>query len=87
MESTTYQVIDTKTQQVLSTHKDRIQARRKRDRLDMQYGAVRYVVKPVFAEESGRLEFAPGIKNGTQLQVVEADRTVRWVGVLWDVAA
>lgn len=42
---------------------------------------------PVIEARPSRLEFAPGIKNGTQIQVVESDRTVRWVGVLWDVAA
>lgn len=41
-------IIDTKTkQQVGKTYQDAKQARRQRDRLDMAYGAVRYVVKPL----------------------------------------
>lgn len=40
-----YQVIDTKTRAVMSSHKDRKQARSKADRLDLAYGAVRYVVR------------------------------------------
>jgi hypothetical protein len=40
-----YQVIDIKTKQVISAHKDRKQASRKADRLDLAYGAVRHVVR------------------------------------------
>ncbi|SOY56819.1 hypothetical protein [Cupriavidus taiwanensis] len=40
-----YQVIDIKTKAVVSSHKDRKQARNKANRLDNVYGAVRYVVR------------------------------------------
>ena len=42
-----YQVIDRQTQVVVSTHKTRVQASRKVDRLDNAYGAYRYFVKSV----------------------------------------
>ena len=42
-----YQVIDTHTKQVVSTHKTLKSASRKCDRLDNEYGAVRYVHKYV----------------------------------------
>lgn len=42
-----YRLIDTRTGQVIRSYTDRKAARRRRDRLDAQYGAVRYVVKPV----------------------------------------
>ena len=40
-----YKVIDTHTKQVISTHKTLKAAYRKCDRLDNEYGAVRYVYK------------------------------------------
>lgn len=44
-----YQVIDKQTQKVISTHKTRVQASRKVDRLDNAYGAYRYFVKTIYA--------------------------------------
>lgn len=46
---TAYKVIDKKTGQELSEHATRKDATRKANRLDRQYGAVRYRVKPVFS--------------------------------------
>ena len=40
-----YQVIDIQTNWVVSSHKTSRRAHRKADRLDMEYGAVRYVVR------------------------------------------
>jgi hypothetical protein len=50
MENTTYQIIDSKTGNVIATYTyaQRNRARNRADRLDQQYGACRYVVKPVF---------------------------------------
>ena len=45
----TYQVIDRQTQQVVGTFKNKQAARNKRDRLDLQCGAVRYMVREVAA--------------------------------------
>ena len=42
-----YQIIDCKTQQVVKTCKTRNGAYRAADRLDAQYGAVRYIVRPI----------------------------------------
>ena len=42
-----YQVIDIQTKTVLSTHATLKQASRKCDRLDLVYGAVRYVYRRV----------------------------------------
>lgn len=42
---TTYQVIDRHTGTVVSEHKTAAAARAKRDRLDLAYGACRYLVK------------------------------------------
>lgn len=42
--NTTYQVIDIRTKQVVGTFKNKQAARNKRDRLDLEYGAVRYTV-------------------------------------------
>jgi len=44
-----YQVIDTHTKQVISTHATLKQASRKCDRLDSAYGAVRYVYRRIEA--------------------------------------
>ena len=46
---TTYQVIDRQTQKVVGTFKNKQAARNKCDRLDMQYGAIRYSVRAVTA--------------------------------------
>lgn len=50
MENTTYQLIDNQTGRVLATYTyaQRHRARNRRDRLDAQYGAVRYILRPVF---------------------------------------
>jgi len=40
-----YQVIDTKTQQVIGTYATAQRARNRRDALDKAYGAVRYTVR------------------------------------------
>lgn len=50
METTTYELIDSKTGFVLGTYSyaRRNSARRRADKLDLLYGAVRYVVRPVF---------------------------------------
>jgi hypothetical protein len=50
----TYQVIDSKTQQVVGSFKSANAARAKRDRLDAQYGAVRFTVREDVVESSGR---------------------------------
>ena len=42
---TTYQIIDRQTGKVVSEHKTAAAARAKRDRLDLAYGACRYLVK------------------------------------------
>ena len=44
-----YQVIDSRTQQVVGTFKNKQAARNKRDRLDLQHGAVRYSVREAAA--------------------------------------
>ena len=50
MENTTYELIDNQTGKVLAvyTWAQRSRARNRRDRLDAQYGAVRYILRPVF---------------------------------------
>lgn len=45
----TYQVIDRHTGTIVGTFKSKQAARNKRDRLDLQYGAVRYSVREVAA--------------------------------------
>lgn len=42
----TYQVIDLQTGKVVGTYKSRRMATRKADKLDLEYGAIRYAVKP-----------------------------------------
>lgn len=51
MENTIYQLIDTQTGKVLGTYTyaQRNRARNRADKLDQEYGAVRYSVRPVFA--------------------------------------
>ena len=45
-----YRVIDTRTQRpVGKPYKSASRARNRRDKLDLQYGAVRYIVQPVIA--------------------------------------
>lgn len=51
MENTIYKIIDSKTGQQVGkdyTWKDRNRARSRADKLDLRYGAVRYIVKPIF---------------------------------------
>ena len=50
MEKKNYQLIDTQTQKVLGVYSyaQRNRARNKRDKLDLEYGAVRYILKPIF---------------------------------------
>lgn len=43
----THVVVDTKTGNVVSKHSSRVTASRSANRRDMEYGAVRYVVKPI----------------------------------------
>ena len=45
MENIKYQLIDTYNKQVLGTYKNRKLARNKADKLDNQYGAIRYIIK------------------------------------------
>ncbi len=51
MKTTTYELIDTKTGNVLKTYSyaQRNRARSRANKLDLQYGAVRYIIKPIFA--------------------------------------
>lgn len=42
-----YQVIDSRTGLVMGTYSTRVRASRKADKLDLQYGAIRYSVRPV----------------------------------------
>ena len=46
MENTKYELIDTKTQKVIGTYTyaQRNRARARRDKLDLEYGAVRYIL-------------------------------------------
>lgn len=43
----TYQIIDKQTGRIVGTYNNRIRARTRRDRLDNEYGAYRYIVKAV----------------------------------------
>lgn len=40
----TYQVIDTRTGNVMGNYSSKVRATRKADKLDLQYGAIRYAV-------------------------------------------
>lgn len=42
-----YQVIDIQTKAIIGTYKTRQSASNRANKLDLQYGAVRYIVKPV----------------------------------------
>ncbi len=50
MENTTYQLIDIQTNEIIKTYSyaQRNRARNRADKLDMKYGACRYIVKPIF---------------------------------------
>ncbi len=49
---TTYTIIDIQTKtQVGKVYNDRNRARKQADRLDMKYGAIRFIVKCHFADE------------------------------------
>ena len=48
-----YQVIDSRTGQVVGTYANKQRARNRRDALDLQYGAVRYSVREVIAAATG----------------------------------
>lgn len=49
---TTYTIIDIQTKtQVGKVYNDRNRARKQADRLDLKYGAVRYIVTPHFTDE------------------------------------
>lgn len=43
----TYQVIDIRTKDIMGSYSTRKAASRKADKLDLQYGAIRYAVVPV----------------------------------------
>lgn len=53
-----YQIIDNQTQLVRGTYKSASTARRKADKLDNEYGAVRYVVKTIWGERGETVETA-----------------------------
>ena len=42
-----YQVIDSQTQQVMGTFSSKTRAHHKADKLDLEYGAIRYFVRAV----------------------------------------
>lgn len=44
--NTTYQIIDIQTKTVVGTYGNRKAASTRADKLDMAYGAIRYVVRP-----------------------------------------
>lgn len=46
-----YDIIDSQTKQVVGSFKSRNRATSFADRKDLQYGAVRYIVKPIWADE------------------------------------
>lgn len=48
-QATKYEVIDTQTKRVVGTFKNRNRARNMADRKDNEYGAYRYIVRPVYA--------------------------------------
>lgn len=52
MKAVAYEVVDNQTRKVVGTFKpaNRVRARRMADRKDMEYGAIRYIVRPVWAE-------------------------------------
>jgi hypothetical protein len=49
---TTYTIVDIQTKETVGkVYNDRNRARKQADRLDLKYGAVRYIVKPHFTDE------------------------------------
>lgn len=50
--ATTYQLIDIQTQKVIKTYASRDAATKAADSKDRAYGAVRYIVKPIFDNSS-----------------------------------
>ena len=52
MNNTTYELVDTHTKKVIATYsyEQRNKARARRDKLDLQHGAVRYILKPTFTK-------------------------------------
>lgn len=55
MTNTIYKIIDGKTGEQIGkdyTYAQRNRARNRADKLDLEYGAYRYSVKPVFASEA-----------------------------------
>lgn len=48
MSGNTYQVVDAKTDKVMGTYTEGTRARRRADKLDLAYGAVRYSVKIIW---------------------------------------
>lgn len=49
--ATSYQIIDNQTKQVIgAAHKTRKSAQHKADRLDHRYGAIRFIVRPIWPE-------------------------------------
>ena len=52
MESTIYEIIDSRTGNVVATRLTSKRAHAKADQLDRNYGAVRYIVRPVFSREA-----------------------------------
>lgn len=49
MQAIRYDIIDSQTQQVIATRKTRNAATMFADRKDSAYGAVRYIVKPIWS--------------------------------------
>jgi hypothetical protein len=52
MNTNTYQVIDLHTKKVMGTYATRAAASRRADKLDLAYGAIRYVVKIIWADQA-----------------------------------
>ena len=47
----TYQVIDIQTKKVMGTYASRAAASRRADKLDLAYGAIRYTVNIIWADQ------------------------------------
>lgn len=43
-----YEVVDNQTSRVVASYTSRRRAQARADKMDLQYGAVRYVVRPVW---------------------------------------
>lgn len=50
MNGNTYQVIDNQAGKVMGTYTTRAAASRRADKLDLAYGAIRYIVKIIWAD-------------------------------------